>query len=191
VVTHFLVVSDPDRSREFYRSVFGAEVLTSARLGGGDLSGANLRWTNPASVFAGHAKLAGAHFRSSDLTSADVGSADLRGASFTEAKLAGAFMPGADLTGAHLQRAEVTSPCLRIPSAAAPTSPAPNSQERTSLAQTSPTPISDANLDRVWFPAGAQAPDGWHVDPGTGRLARTLARPAAPRYAEHASIKWQ
>jgi lactoylglutathione lyase len=27
VVTHFLVVSDQDRSREFYRSVFGAEVL--------------------------------------------------------------------------------------------------------------------------------------------------------------------
>jgi len=27
VVTHFLVVSDQDRSREFYRSVFGAKVL--------------------------------------------------------------------------------------------------------------------------------------------------------------------
>jgi lactoylglutathione lyase len=27
VITHFLVVSDQDRSREFYRSVFGAEVL--------------------------------------------------------------------------------------------------------------------------------------------------------------------
>jgi catechol 2,3-dioxygenase-like lactoylglutathione lyase family enzyme len=27
VVTHFLVVADQDRSREFYRSVFGAEVL--------------------------------------------------------------------------------------------------------------------------------------------------------------------
>ena len=27
VVTHFLVVSDQDRSREFYRSVFGAQVL--------------------------------------------------------------------------------------------------------------------------------------------------------------------
>ena len=27
VVTHFLVVSDQDRSREFYRSVFGATVL--------------------------------------------------------------------------------------------------------------------------------------------------------------------
>ena len=26
-VTHFLVVSDQDRSRDFYRSVFGAEVL--------------------------------------------------------------------------------------------------------------------------------------------------------------------
>ena len=27
VVTHFLVVADQDRSREFYQSVFGAEVL--------------------------------------------------------------------------------------------------------------------------------------------------------------------
>ena len=27
VVTHFLVVSDQDRSREFYRSVFGAKVV--------------------------------------------------------------------------------------------------------------------------------------------------------------------
>ena len=27
VVTHFLVVSDQDRSREFYRSVFGAAVV--------------------------------------------------------------------------------------------------------------------------------------------------------------------
>src|SRR5712692_3916831 len=27
VITHFLVVSDQDRSREFYRSLFGAEVL--------------------------------------------------------------------------------------------------------------------------------------------------------------------
>ena len=27
VVTHFLVVSDQDRSRDFYQSVFGAEVL--------------------------------------------------------------------------------------------------------------------------------------------------------------------
>ena len=27
VLTHFLVVSDQDRSREFYRSVFGAEVV--------------------------------------------------------------------------------------------------------------------------------------------------------------------
>src|SRR5580698_11408138 len=27
VVTHFLVVSDQDRSREFYRSVFGATVV--------------------------------------------------------------------------------------------------------------------------------------------------------------------
>jgi lactoylglutathione lyase len=27
VLTHFLVVSDQDRSREFYRSVFGAQVL--------------------------------------------------------------------------------------------------------------------------------------------------------------------
>ncbi len=27
VVTHFLVVSDQDRSRDFYRSVFGAQVL--------------------------------------------------------------------------------------------------------------------------------------------------------------------
>jgi catechol 2,3-dioxygenase-like lactoylglutathione lyase family enzyme len=27
VVTHFLVVADQDRSREFYRSVFGAEVV--------------------------------------------------------------------------------------------------------------------------------------------------------------------
>jgi len=27
VVTHFLVVSDQDRSREFYRSVFGATVI--------------------------------------------------------------------------------------------------------------------------------------------------------------------
>jgi catechol 2,3-dioxygenase-like lactoylglutathione lyase family enzyme len=27
VVTHFLVVSDQDRSREFYRTVFGAQVL--------------------------------------------------------------------------------------------------------------------------------------------------------------------
>ena len=27
VVTHFLVVADQDRSREFYRSVFGATVV--------------------------------------------------------------------------------------------------------------------------------------------------------------------
>lgn len=27
VLTHFIVVSDQDRSREFYRSVFGAEVV--------------------------------------------------------------------------------------------------------------------------------------------------------------------
>jgi catechol 2,3-dioxygenase-like lactoylglutathione lyase family enzyme len=27
MVTHFLVVSDQDRSREFYRSVFGAKVV--------------------------------------------------------------------------------------------------------------------------------------------------------------------
>ncbi len=27
VVTHFLVVSDQDRSRDFYRSVFGAKVV--------------------------------------------------------------------------------------------------------------------------------------------------------------------
>lgn len=27
VITHFLVVSDQDRSREFYRSVFGGQVL--------------------------------------------------------------------------------------------------------------------------------------------------------------------
>ena len=27
VVTHFLVVSDQDRSREFYRTVFGAKVV--------------------------------------------------------------------------------------------------------------------------------------------------------------------
>jgi lactoylglutathione lyase len=28
VLTHFLVVSDQDRSREFYRAVFGAKVVT-------------------------------------------------------------------------------------------------------------------------------------------------------------------
>ena len=28
VVTHFLVVSDQDRSRDFYRAVFGAKVVT-------------------------------------------------------------------------------------------------------------------------------------------------------------------
>ncbi len=27
VITHFLVVSDPERSREFYRSIFGGQVL--------------------------------------------------------------------------------------------------------------------------------------------------------------------
>jgi hypothetical protein len=27
VITHFLVVADQDRSREFYRSVFGGQVL--------------------------------------------------------------------------------------------------------------------------------------------------------------------
>lgn len=27
VITHFLVVSDPDRSREFYQSIFGGKVL--------------------------------------------------------------------------------------------------------------------------------------------------------------------
>ena len=27
LITHFLVVADPDRSREFYQSVFGAKVL--------------------------------------------------------------------------------------------------------------------------------------------------------------------
>ena len=28
VLTHFLVVSDQDRSREFYRALFGAKVVT-------------------------------------------------------------------------------------------------------------------------------------------------------------------
>jgi len=32
VVTHFLVVADQDRSRDFYESVFGAKVARNATL---------------------------------------------------------------------------------------------------------------------------------------------------------------
>jgi hypothetical protein len=45
---------------------------------------------------------------------------------------------------------------------------------RMSTTQTSPArTFSDADLTEAWFPVNAAIPEGWAVDPGSGRLART------------------
>ncbi len=43
VITHFLVVADQDRSREFYRSLFGGQVVLNAM----DLSVISVRHSFP------------------------------------------------------------------------------------------------------------------------------------------------
>jgi uncharacterized protein YjbI with pentapeptide repeats len=148
---------------------FRSADLTSADLSGADLRGTSFTEAKLAGAFMPGADLTGAHLQRADLTSAHLGIAMLtdsfcRGANFTGAKLTGANLAGADLAEANMRNADLASASLAR---------ADLTNSDLSTANLADADFTDANLDRVWFPAGAQPPDGWHVDPGTGRLART------------------
>lgn len=147
---------------------FRSADLTSADLSGANLRGAGFTEAKLADAFMPGADLTEAHLQRADVTGAHLTSAMLtgsycRGANFARAKLIGADLTGADLAEATLRDADLTGASLARADLTNANLPAAN------LAGTD---FTHANLDHAWFPASA-APDGWQVDPGTGRLART------------------
>jgi hypothetical protein len=141
---------DADLARvQFFRANFGNAVLLGA-----NFSNAALRQPN----FRG-AILAGANFSNASLARANFRDADATGAVFTHAvltyaDLTGADFTGADLTGANLTRVDLTVAVLTV------------------------AVLTGANLTGARWPSDWSVPEGWRLNPNSGRLQRASAEPA-------------
>ncbi len=130
----------------FGGAFLGGADLTSATLPAADLTAANLRDACLAGANLRDACLAGA-----TLIDARLAGADLAGADLHRAHLAGATLVGANLTRANL--ADAIFAAMVFYSA---------DLTRGSLRR--------ANLTGARWPKGAQVPEGWKLDTGSGRL---------------------
>jgi uncharacterized protein YjbI with pentapeptide repeats len=142
--------------------------LTDARLVRADLTDARLVY----------AYLTRARLPDADLSGADLTNADLTSAHFTGADLTGANLAGADLTGAHLVRAKLIRAILaeaRLGDAEL------TGADLTSAvlinADLTGADLTGADLSGADFPEGAQVPDGWLRDAGSGQLKPATTEP--------------
>jgi len=123
----------------------GASDLALADLADALLVHADLTGTDLTNANLTNAWLGGAH-----LTDAHLSGADLTRADLTDANLIGAWLTGAHLVGADLTRADLTDAHL--------------------------DGADFTRADLIWtrWPAGAPVPEGWKLDPGSGRLERAI-----------------
>jgi uncharacterized protein YjbI with pentapeptide repeats len=150
--------------------------LNGAHLRGADLTGADLfaadlreAWLDEAHVERADlrgAHLEGALLEKADLTGANLYGADLEGADLNRAHLTNAELDRAHFTNANLRGADLTNTNL-------------NGADLTGADLTGAT-FRHANLAYVKWPEGAEIPEGWKLDPGSGWLdrARTSSGPA-------------
>ena len=123
--------------------IIGAD-LTGAILNGAILNGADLDGADLTSASLDRADLTGASLVGADLTSADLTGAILNGAFLNGTNLGGAILDGADLTGANLDGTNLSGAIL-----------------------------DGADLTgAMWWPRDAPVPEGWRLDPSSGRLNR-------------------
>jgi uncharacterized protein YjbI with pentapeptide repeats len=158
------------------RAILAVAILTGARLTGADLTDASLT----------DARLDHAHLRGASLTDARLDHADLTDAILTDARLYGAHLygshltgadltgadlAGADLAGADLARADLTRADLtRARLTGADLTGADLTRARLTGAD-----LTRADLTGARWPEGELVPEGWRLDPGSGRLKQAGA----------------
>lgn len=135
--------------------------ITGAILSGAKLLRANLAGANLTDV-----KLVGADLEDADFTGAQITRADFTLAILEGADLSEAILLGSDFTRADLQNANLTNAILGGYLTAA------------ELADLNDLDLGrvnllDANLEGAMWPRGEPVPEGWKLNPDTGRLERT------------------
>ena len=154
--------------------------LTDATLFGAYLTGATLFRANLTGAWLTDAHLTGANFTRARVFHANLTRADLTGANLTTADLTGANLIGADLTNADLTNAKLTTAYLtRADLTGADLTNANFTNADLTDAQLTGAVGVDANFTGARWPAPASVPEGWKLDPGSGRLeqAGTGSRP--------------
>lgn len=140
--------------------------LEYANLASVDLTSADLR-----SAFLPSVDLAGADLTAADLTDASLAGANLVGADLTDADLTDADLTAADLTDADLTRANLRNAHLSEANLiGAFLSDAILTDAELSAARLNDTNQSDSVLNRE------EIPQGWLIDPASGRLRRSPMR---------------
>ena len=147
--------------------------LTGANLTGANLTGANLTGADLTGADLTGADLTGAYLTGADLTDADLTRADLTYSNLTDAYLTRADLTDADLTRAnltyaYLTRANLTRANLTL---------AYLTRANLTGAFLVGADLTGANLSSAEFSEGAQVPEGWLRDPGSGRLELASAEP--------------
>jgi len=177
--------------------------LTGANLTGANLTGANLTGADLTGADLTGADLTGAGLTGAGLTGAGLTGAGLTGAGLTGADLTGAYLTGADLTDADLTRADLTySNLTDAYLTRADLTDADLTRANLTYAYLTRANLTRANLTRAYltranltgaflvgadltganlssaeFSEGAQVPEGWLRDPGSGRLELASAEP--------------
>jgi len=133
-------------SATLFKANLTGAALTRADLTGADLTGAALL----------DAHLDGASLDGADLTVANLDNTDLTGATLTGATLTGADLTSATLTRADLTGADLTSATL--------------TEAKLIDADLTNADLTGAILTGAMWPADAPVPEGWTLDPSSGRL---------------------
>jgi uncharacterized protein YjbI with pentapeptide repeats len=146
--------------------------LTKVDFSGATLNGTSFTDAKLPEAFMPGAHLHGAHFQKADLTRANLVGATLigalcRGADFTGANLIGASLSDADLAQVNMRQANLAN---------ADFTGADLTHADLSTATMEGTIFGDTNLAEAWFPPGTEPPQGWVVDPHSGRLTRRDAQ---------------
>jgi hypothetical protein len=142
--------------------------LTGANLTGANLTGANLTGADLTGADLTGAYLTGADLTDADLTRADLTYSNLTDAYLTRADLTDADLTRANLTYAYLTRANLTRANLTL---------AYLTRANLTGAFLVGADLTGANLSSAEFSEGAQVPEGWLRDPGSGRLELASAEP--------------
>ena len=122
--------------------------------------------------------LTGANLTGANLTGANLTGADLTGADLTCSNLTDAYLTRADLTDADLTRANLTYAYLtRANLTRANLTLAYLTRANLTGAFLVGADLTGANLSSAEFSEGAQVPEGWLRDPGSGRLELASAEP--------------
>ncbi len=157
------VIGRRDTKRDIRRIDLSRTDLSGANLYDADLSGTLLVGT----TFTG-ADLVGARFVGAILLGAHLDGPDLMRASFADAVLKRAHLDGATLAYADLSRADLSGADL--------TDAILNDADLT-RADLTRADLTGANLSHARWPEDTPVPEGWTLDPSSGRLERASTGP--------------